>query len=85
MRDRLIGSVVPMCRQNAVAMKTVIPSKFGVHRKRILELSLADPAFRDRWRDYCKVLATLQPLEGETDELRRLRDELEDEIKTALD
>ena len=76
--------MVPMCRQNSFAMKMVIPAKFRVHRKRILELSLSDPVFRDMWKDYCDVLDTLQPIEGKVDELRQLRDDLEGEIRVSL-
>jgi hypothetical protein len=68
-----------------MAVKTgQIPEKFELHRRRVQELRVSDRQFHDLWADYCEVLNTLGPIESHTVELQRLREELEQEIREAL-
>jgi hypothetical protein len=68
-----------------MAVKTgQIPEKFKFHRRRVQELRVSDRQFHDLWADYCEVLNIVGPAESRTAELRRLQDELEQEIHEAL-
>ena len=57
-----------------------IPERFRVRRRQLQELRIADRQFHDLWEDYSEILQKLKPSE----ELNRLREELEKEIDEAL-
>lgn len=56
------------------------PDRFKECRGELQQLRLADPLFGQLWQDYCDVLKEL----GATNELLRLREELEKEISETL-
>ena len=57
-----------------------IPERFRGRRRQLQELRIADREFHDLWEDYSEILQELKPSE----ELNRLREELEKEIDEAL-
>jgi hypothetical protein len=57
-----------------------IPDRFKPYLHNLQKLRLSDPHFQSLWDDYCEVLQALEPSE----ELYRLRSELEREIEEAL-
>ena len=62
-----------------------IPEKFLAHRRTVQSLRVSDRRFNELWADYCEVLETLKPIEGQSEALRRLCGELEADIQAALD
>jgi len=67
------------------AVSTEIPEKFCSHRRQIQALRISNRQFSDLWSDYCEVLDSLAPVEDQSIELGRLRDELEIEIHEVLE
>lgn len=61
-------------------MAEQFPDRFKACRGELQQLRLADQQFSQLWQDYCDVLKEL----GATNELLRLRKELEKEIDEAL-
>lgn len=57
-----------------------IPERFRRRHRQLQELRIADRQFHDLWEDYSEILQKLKPSE----ELYRLREELEKEIDEAL-
>lgn len=57
-----------------------VPDRFKPYLHKLQELRLSDPHFHSLWDDYCEVLQALEPSE----ELNRLRSDLEREIEEVL-
>jgi hypothetical protein len=57
-----------------------VPDRFKPYLQKLQELRLSDPRFHSLWDDYCEVLQALEP----SDELYRLRNDLEREIEEVL-
>lgn len=61
-------------------MAEQFPDRFKGYRRELQQLRLADQLFSQLWQDYCDVLKELRA----TNELLRLRKELEKEIDEIL-
>ena len=57
-----------------------IPERFRERRRQLQELRIADREFHDLWEDYSEILQKLM----QSEELNRIREELEKEIDKAL-
>ena len=57
-----------------------MPDRFKPYLHKLQELRLSDRHFQSLWDDYCEVLQVLEP----TEELYRLRSDLEREIEEVL-
>ncbi|MEH6637532.1 MAG: hypothetical protein V7700_18585 [Halioglobus sp.] len=57
-----------------------IPERFRERRRQLQELRIADREFHDLWEDYTEILHKLM----QSEELNRIREELEKEIDEAL-
>jgi uncharacterized protein YdcH (DUF465 family) len=57
-----------------------MPDRFKPYLHKLQKLRLSDPHFQSLWDDYCEVLQVLEP----TEELYRLRSDLEREIEEVL-